>query len=101
MGLNRYVIWLHDYGSQFRLRLAIAKPDRIAGLVIQNGDIYDDAFGPEYDFLKKSWETPALTRADVSPSTSPSEASNPNSETNCPTRLPAASAQTCGRCTGR
>jgi len=58
MQLNRYVVWLHDYGSQFGLRLALAKPERVAGLIIQNGDIYEDAFGPKYDFLKKSWENP-------------------------------------------
>jgi pimeloyl-ACP methyl ester carboxylesterase len=56
--LDRYVIWLHDYGSQFGLRLALARPERVAGLVIQNGDIYADAFGPKYDFLKKSWDNP-------------------------------------------
>lgn len=58
MGLERYVIWLHDYGSQFGFRLALAKPERVAGLVIQNGDIYEDAFGPKYDFLKESWDHP-------------------------------------------
>jgi pimeloyl-ACP methyl ester carboxylesterase len=54
--LDRYAIWLHDYGSQFGFRLALAKPERVAGLIIQNGDIYEDAFGPKYDFLKESWE---------------------------------------------
>ncbi|OBB17790.1 hydrolase [Mycolicibacterium setense] len=58
MHLDRYVIWLHDYGSQFGLQLAIAEPERVAGLVIQNGDIYEDAFGPKYDFLKESWNNP-------------------------------------------
>jgi pimeloyl-ACP methyl ester carboxylesterase len=57
-GLERYAIWLHDYGSQFGFRLALAKPERVAGLVIQNGDIYADAFGPKYDFLKKIWDNP-------------------------------------------
>jgi pimeloyl-ACP methyl ester carboxylesterase len=56
--LDRYVIWLHDYGSQFGFRLALSKPERVAGLVIQNGDIYEDAFGPKYDFLKESWNNP-------------------------------------------
>ncbi|MBO0680712.1 alpha/beta hydrolase [Mycolicibacterium sp. S2-37] len=58
MELDRYVIWLHDYGSQFGFRLAMAHPDRVAGLIIQNGDIYEDAFGPKYDFLKESWSNP-------------------------------------------
>jgi pimeloyl-ACP methyl ester carboxylesterase len=58
MQLDRYVVWLHDYGSQFGFRLALAKPERIAGLIIQNGDIYEDAFGPKYDVLKESWDNP-------------------------------------------
>jgi pimeloyl-ACP methyl ester carboxylesterase len=58
MQLDRYVLWLHDYGSQFAFRLALAKPERVAGLVIQNGDIYEDTFGPKYEFLKKSWDNP-------------------------------------------
>jgi pimeloyl-ACP methyl ester carboxylesterase len=58
LNLNRYVIWLHDYGSQFGFRLALSAPDHVAGLIIQNGDIYDDAFGPKYNFLKESWENP-------------------------------------------
>lgn len=50
--LPRYAIWLHDYGSQFGLRLAMADPDRVAGLIIQNGDIYEDQHGPKYEPLK-------------------------------------------------
>lgn len=58
VGLKRYAVWLHDYGSQFGFRLALSRPERISGLVIQNGDIYADAFGPKYDFLKKLWDNP-------------------------------------------
>ncbi|MGV0744218.1 alpha/beta fold hydrolase [Mycolicibacterium sp. XJ870] len=58
LNLDRYVIWLHDYGSQLGFQLAIAEPERVAGLVIQNGDIYEDAFGPKYDFLTESWNNP-------------------------------------------
>ena len=58
LALSRYAIWLHDYGSQFGFRLALAEPRRVTGLIIQNGDIYEDAFGPKYDFLKESWNDP-------------------------------------------
>jgi pimeloyl-ACP methyl ester carboxylesterase len=58
LGLERYAVWLHDYGSQFGFRLALSRPEDIRGLVIQNGDIYADAFGPKYDFLKKLWDNP-------------------------------------------
>jgi pimeloyl-ACP methyl ester carboxylesterase len=56
--LPRYAIWLHDYGSQFGLRLAMADPDRVAALIIQNGDIYEDQHGPKYEPLKAFWANP-------------------------------------------
>jgi|SRR5688572_19190916 len=42
LGVQRCVVWLHDFGSQSGLRLAISHPELIAGLIIQNGDIYED-----------------------------------------------------------
>ncbi|MGN9839037.1 alpha/beta fold hydrolase [Nonomuraea sp. H19] len=58
MGLLRYAIYLHDYGSQFGLRLAMRAPERVTALVIQNGDIYEDEFGPKYAWLKEFWANP-------------------------------------------
>ncbi|MFE5307958.1 alpha/beta fold hydrolase [Isoptericola sp. NPDC056605] len=58
LGLDRYVLWLHDYGSQFGLRLAMREPQRVAGLVVQNGDIHEDEFGPKYDELRELWAHP-------------------------------------------
>ncbi|NOJ77457.1 alpha/beta fold hydrolase [Myxococcus xanthus] len=58
LGLRRYALYLHDYGSQFGFRLALRAPERVAALVIQNGDIYVDQFGPKYRMLKESWANP-------------------------------------------
>lgn len=58
LGLDRYVIYLHDYGSQFGFELAIRHPERVAGLVIQNGDIYEDEHGPKYEALRRYWADP-------------------------------------------
>lgn len=55
LGVSRYAIWLHDYGSQIGLRHAIARPERIAALIIQNGDIYEDALGPKYAAIRAYW----------------------------------------------
>jgi pimeloyl-ACP methyl ester carboxylesterase len=56
LGLERYAIYLHDYGSQFGLRLALRAPERVAALIIQNGDIYEDQMGPRYEWLKSYWQ---------------------------------------------
>jgi pimeloyl-ACP methyl ester carboxylesterase len=58
LGLRRYTIYLQDYGSQFGLRLAMSAPERVAALIIQNGDIYPDEHGPKYAPLKRFWADP-------------------------------------------
>ncbi|MGY0003081.1 alpha/beta fold hydrolase [Micromonospora sp. I033] len=58
VGLRRYAVYLQDYGSQFGLRLAMSAPDRVAALVIQNGDIYPDQHGPKYAPLREMWTQP-------------------------------------------
>lgn len=56
--LSRYALYLHDYGSQIGLRLAMRKPERVAALIVQNGDIYEDELGPKYGALKEHWAAP-------------------------------------------
>jgi pimeloyl-ACP methyl ester carboxylesterase len=60
MALSRYAIYLQDYGSQFGLRLAMAAPERVAALIVQNGDIYPDQHGPKYAPLKEFWHHPTV-----------------------------------------
>lgn len=57
--LDMYSLYLHDYGSQIGLRLAMHAPEKVSTLVIQNGDIYEDALGPKYDGLKEYWQNPS------------------------------------------
>jgi pimeloyl-ACP methyl ester carboxylesterase len=58
LALKRYALYLHDYGSQIGLRLAIKTPQRVAALIVQNGDIYEDELGPKYGTLKAYWANP-------------------------------------------
>lgn len=58
--LERYVLYLHDFGSPIGTRLAIRAPERVVALVIQNGDIpYEDALGPKYAEMESTWTLPA------------------------------------------
>ncbi|ALA18377.1 MULTISPECIES: alpha/beta fold hydrolase [unclassified Chelatococcus] len=58
LGLGRFAIYLHDYGSQIGLRLASRAPENVAALIIQNGDIYEDELGPKYADLKAYFARP-------------------------------------------
>ncbi|NEA33694.1 alpha/beta hydrolase [Streptomyces sp. SID13031] len=58
LGVKRFVLYLFDYGSQVGFQLALKDPSRIAGLVIQNGDAYEETLGPKYEPLRAYWESP-------------------------------------------
>ncbi|WP_418936494.1 alpha/beta fold hydrolase [Neorhizobium galegae] len=58
LGLDRFALYLHDFGSQIGLRLAIRRPEKIVALIVQNGDIYEDALGPRYAGLQEFWRNP-------------------------------------------
>lgn len=65
LGLRRYALWLHDYGSQIGLRLAMRQPGCIAGIVVQNGDIYEDQLGPKYAAIRRWWADPSAANRRV------------------------------------
>jgi pimeloyl-ACP methyl ester carboxylesterase len=44
LGLDRYVIYVHDYGAPIGWRLALRDPRRIAAIISQNGNAYTDGF---------------------------------------------------------
>ncbi|HWU70622.1 MAG TPA: alpha/beta hydrolase [Pseudoxanthomonas sp.] len=60
--IERFAIYLHDFGSQIGLRLAMRHPRRIAALIVQNGDIYEDALGPKYQALQAYFRDPTPER---------------------------------------
>jgi hypothetical protein len=33
----------------------MSAPERVAALIIQNGNIYEDALGPKYEWLRDYW----------------------------------------------
>jgi len=60
LGLVRFALYLHDFGSPIGARLAIRAPERIVAQIIQNGDIpYEDALGAKYADFEKTWTLPA------------------------------------------
>src|SRR3712207_1483825 len=60
LGINRFTLYLHDFGSPIGARLAIKAPERVVALILQNADIpYEDALGPKYADIEKTWTLPA------------------------------------------
>lgn len=59
VGLQRYAIYIQDYGAPVGLRLALLRPDRITGMIVQNGNAYDEGFSADWAPLKAYWQTPS------------------------------------------
>jgi pimeloyl-ACP methyl ester carboxylesterase len=51
LGLERFAIYIHDYGAPIGLRLATARPERITAIITQSGNAYMEGFTPFWDIL--------------------------------------------------
>ena len=45
LGAKRYAMYVMDYGAPVGYRMAIKHPDRVTGLIVQNGNAYTEGLG--------------------------------------------------------
>lgn len=48
LGVERFAIYVQDYGAPVGWRLALRRPGAVTAIVSQNGNAYDDGFVPEF-----------------------------------------------------
>ena len=63
LGLQKYTLYVQDYGAPVGYRLAVKHPDRVQALVVQNGNAYDE--GIDNDFwepIKAYWREKTAER---------------------------------------
>lgn len=65
LGLTRYAMYLFDYGAPAGLRLALAYPDRVTGLISQNGNAYLEGLGEAWAPVRALWADPGEANAQV------------------------------------
>jgi pimeloyl-ACP methyl ester carboxylesterase len=58
IGLEKYSIYLMDYGAPIGFRLAVKHPERMEALIVQNGNAYDEGLREFWDPLKAYWSEP-------------------------------------------
>jgi pimeloyl-ACP methyl ester carboxylesterase len=56
LGLDRYTIYLMDYGAPVGYRLAARHPERVEALIVQNGNAYEEGLREFWDPIKKYWQ---------------------------------------------
>jgi len=55
LGVASYAMYVMDYGAPVGWRLALKHPERITGLIIQNGNAYDEGLKKFWDPIKAYW----------------------------------------------
>lgn len=56
--IDRYALYVFDYGAPVGFRLAAAHPERVTALISQNGNAYLDGFSDEWGLGKRTGVTP-------------------------------------------
>jgi pimeloyl-ACP methyl ester carboxylesterase len=55
LGLKRFALYIFDYGAPVGLRLAIHNPEKITGIITQNGNAYEEGLLDWSDGLVKAY----------------------------------------------
>jgi pimeloyl-ACP methyl ester carboxylesterase len=63
--LDRYAIYVFDYGAPTGFRLAMAHPERVKAIVSQNGNAYEEGLGDAWAPIRKYWAEPTPQNRDI------------------------------------
>ena len=65
IGLERYSIYLMDYGAPVGYRLATKHPERVDSLIVQNGNTYEEGLREFWNPIKAYWKDKTPENAKV------------------------------------
>jgi len=63
--IDRYAIYVFDYGAPIGLRLAMAHPERVTAIISQNGNAYEEGLGDAWGPIRKYWAAPTAENREV------------------------------------
>ncbi|MBB3408922.1 pimeloyl-ACP methyl ester carboxylesterase [Rhizobium sp. BK316] len=74
VGFDRYAVYVFDYGAPTGFRLAVKHPERITGIISQNGNAYVDGLSEAWNPVRAYWqdasaENRAVLKAFLGPET--------------------------------
>jgi pimeloyl-ACP methyl ester carboxylesterase len=65
VGLDRFAVYVFDYGAPIGFRLAMRHPERITGIVSQNGNAYEEGLSDSWNPIRAYWEEPSQTNREA------------------------------------
>jgi len=58
LGVERYTLYLHDYGGPVGFRIMLAHPQRLQALIISNANAYREGLGTKWSVIAQYWDNP-------------------------------------------
>jgi len=58
LGITSYVLFMQDYGGPVGFRMALAHPERVRAIIIQNAVAHEQGLSPLWETRRKYWADP-------------------------------------------
>src|SRR5262249_43711948 len=58
LGIDRFAIYVFDYGAPVGFRLAARHPDRLTAIISQNGNAYEEGLSDGWNPIRAYWHAP-------------------------------------------
>jgi pimeloyl-ACP methyl ester carboxylesterase len=65
VNLKRFAIYIFDYGAPVGLRIALKHPERIAAIISQNGNAYEEGLSDGWNPIQAYWREPSQANRDA------------------------------------
>ena len=65
LDLQQYFLYLMDYGAPVGYRLAAKYPEKVSGLIVQNGNAYEEGLRDFWEPIKAYWQNKTAENAQV------------------------------------
>ena len=59
IGFDHFAIYVFDYGAPTGFRIAVKHPERITGIISQNGNAYEEGLSEGWSPMRAYWENPS------------------------------------------
>ena len=63
LGISHYTLYMQDYGGPVGFRMALAHPDRIVGLIVQNAVAHNEGLGANWKARRAFWANRAANES--------------------------------------
>jgi len=65
LSLNRFALYVFDYGSPTGLRMAVEHPERVTAIITQNGNAYVEGLSDGWNPIRAYWKEPTQANRDA------------------------------------